>query len=179
MFIITVVVFVPLTIYLINKKFIEKETIGITKGKSIQYSFFIGIIGGVLPFIISIWLLPYEKPIPDLYDYIKGVFFAPIWEEYFFRALIFSSLYFILVDYLYLNFLKSKKYDFEKYIYIGLAILITSAFFVLIHKSKAASVLIASLFITSVFYLNRSLISPIISHSVYNFCVLTYAFLLI
>lgn len=177
MFIIMIVVFIPLTAYLINKKFIDREIIGISKGKSIKYSFLIGVIGGVLPFIISIWLFSYDKPLPTQYDYVTGVFFAPIWEEYFFRALFFSSLYFILVDYLYLNFLKNPKYDFVKYVYITIVILITSTFFVFIHEPKSASILIASLFFTGGFYFNRSLINPIISHSIYNFCILTFAYI--
>ncbi len=176
MFIIMIFVFVPLTFYLINKRVIDKKIIGISKGRSIKFSIFLGIAGGILPFLISVLILPYDKPIPSQYDYLTGVIFAPIWEEYFFRALFFSTLYFVIFDYLYLNFGKNEKYDFVKYVYIFLPIIITSAFFVMIHESKAASIFISSLFFTGGFYFNRSLINPIISHSIYNFCILTYAF---
>ena len=175
MFLIVVLIFLPITYILIRYQFLDKNEIGFTIGNSIWRTIIIGIIAGLLPFILSFLLLPKPSITTDSLEIFRSSFLSPIWEEFLFRSLLFSSLYIFLVDIL--SGISSKKKQKKlnviwiKKINLISAVFFTVAIFTVAHADYSWSILLGSSSFTISFYFNRSIITPIIAHSIYNILV--------
>lgn len=171
MFLIVVIIFIPITLVLIKKNLLDKLLIGFSFGKSKLLTIVLGVIGGFIPFLISIFLFPTNSESISNTEIFRSIFLSPIWEEYLFRALIFSLFFLFLVEIL-SNISKTEKHKvLVKNVNLISAIFFTVAIFTVIHNDYSWSILFSSISFTLIFYLSKSIVSPIIAHIISNLLV--------
>jgi len=174
MLLLTLLLFFPLSYFFIKKGLLEKKVIGFTLGNSPLFTIISGVIAGILPYLICVLLkYPYAGGNNNLYDTLTSTVYAPVWEEFYFRGLFFT--FFILASYK-IFFKKaienSKSYWVLVIFSLIIGIMATTIFFTLIHTDATKSIFFASISYNIVYFLNGSLISPIIAHSIYNLLVI-------
>jgi membrane protease YdiL (CAAX protease family) len=169
MFLIVVLMFVPFTYMLIKKGKLDGSSIGFSFGRTKKLTLALGFLGGVLPFVVVL-ITPSKIESFSYLKFIRGVFLAPVWEEYLFRALVFSCLFLLFIKIMNL-FSKYKNSKSMRYYFLFFAMLLTVAIFTRSHNEYGWGILSASISFTVVFYFSRSIVSSIISHFVYNLFV--------
>lgn len=171
------IIFIFMSYLLFSRNKLDKEHIGLTIGKSFPNTIITGIIGGVVAFIIVILLLQNTKQPISLFALVKSTIYSPIWEELYFRGFMFSSIVILLMEYELKKYENDeRKYQIMKYFWVSIAIVLVSLIFLLIHTPPSWSQFIASLFFTTIFYYTKSLLSPIISHAIFNFLISVFAY---
>jgi membrane protease YdiL (CAAX protease family) len=170
MFLISILFYIFI-IFLNKPNFLDKKLIGLFYGKSLYKTIVLGILFGIIPFIISTIFFPIIKDTTNLYSFFTTVFLSPIWEEFYFRALLFTFFNIIFITFI--NFLpySKKGYKINYYLFISLSILITSTIFTNFHTNLPAGVLIGSIFFTFIFFYTKSILCCTISHSIFNILI--------
>ncbi|EMR74718.1 CAAX protease self-immunity [Thermoplasmatales archaeon SCGC AB-540-F20] len=186
----------PLVLIIIYLTFIRNDIIkwhelGFNKGKdSLKYTISLGLLGGLIiatfnyltiePFYLEDNIVPlfFEKCV-----------FAPIWEEFYFRVLLVTFLEFasiLLINKYYFDnpkykgqYTESKKKWLIREIYV-LIICVNAIMFIFGHGLYHSTWIFTSGVIMATVYLKtRSIIAPIIVHSMHNFVTGGFLFLII
>lgn len=166
-------IIVPATFILIYH-FVIKEGIasysdfGLTKkhiSKNIMIGTALGILSGIFAFILGKYYFSLNFPMESnlAFAIIARVITAPIWEEFIFRGIIFSSLLWILEW--------NKNWPQEnRILWIGFSYTIIAVIFTLGHYGTSNLLLVyfAGIVDTFAFHITKSLVTPIITHSIYN-----------
>ena len=191
----TLIVF-PLILFIsyfffIRKGFLNWQDLGFNKGKNgLLLTIILGLLGGLAIGFYNYFAMDYfllQKQIAA--NFIEKCLFAPIWEEFFNRVLFLSIIEFTIIGLAnkyyfenpkYKNKLseKSKKKELLKYYFIIL--FIGAWWFVWFHGIWISSnILFGGMIMGAVYLRSRSIIAPIIVHSMSNFVTGGFLFLII
>ena len=181
-------VIIIITYFLFIKQDIFKwKDIGFSKGKNGLLSTLSYALGGGLflvvfnYFTIDYFLL--RKNI--LTNFLEKCVFAPIWEEFLFRALLLTLLELTFLRYLTVkvfekpgyNEIKKRNTILKTYIFI---ILVNALLFVYFHGVISSTWILLGGIVMGIVYLRtKSIIAPIIVHSMGNFVTGGFLFLII
>jgi len=166
-------VIVPTTFILIYY-FLVKEGIasysdfGLTKNH-IMKNILIGVTFGILSFIIAFVMVKYHfnSNFPRESDLVFAIIArgiaAPLWEEFIFRGILFSSLLWILEWNN--DWSQEKRILWTSFSYIIVAVIFAFGHY---GTSNLVIVCFAGLIDTAAFHLTKSLVTPVVTHSVYN-----------
>ena len=133
--------------------------------KNILTGMVLGVLSGIMAFVLGKYYLGLSTIMESnliLAIIAKGIA-APIWEEFIFRGLIFSSLLWILEW--------SKDWSQEsRILWIGFSYTVVAVIFTLGHygTSNLLIVYFAGIIDTLAFHLTKSLVAPVLTHSIYN-----------
>jgi len=125
----------------------------------------LGIASGIIAFIAARYYFNLNAPGESdmMFAVIAKSIAAPIWEEFVFRGIMFSSLLWIL-DW-------KKDWPEEKRIlWVGFSYTIIAVIFTFGHYGTSNLVIVyfAGIVNTAAFHFTRSLVTPIFTHSIYN-----------
>ncbi len=178
-------------ILFIRNNIISWKDLGFYKGKNgLLSTVSLGLSGGLIIGIFNYFTISYfilrKNVLPN---FIEKCIFAPIWEEFFYRVLLLTIL-----EFSFLTFLKIKIFDNPKYkekfdeskkrviiieIYV-LIIILNATFFVYGHGVISSLWIFLGGIIMAIVYLKtKSIITPIIVHSMSNFVTGGFLFLII
>ncbi len=178
-------------ILFIRTNIIGWKNIGFYRGTNgLLFTIFLGLVGGSIQgtfdfFTINHFLLQSNI----LSNLIEKCVFAPIWEEFLYRVLVLTILEFAILNFFKTRYFENPKYKdqfteskkkwtiFELYIFI---IVLNAMMFVLLHGVFSSPWIFISAIIMATIYLKtRSIIAPIIVHSISNFVTGGFLFLLL
>ena len=166
--IIVPVAFILIYRFLIKEGIASYHDFGLTKNhifKNAVIGISLGIASGIIAFIAARYyfnLNAFEER-NMIFAIIAKSVAAPIWEEFVFRGIMFSSLLWIL-DW-------KKDWPQEKRIlWIGFSYTVIAVIFTFGHYGTSDLVIVyfAGIVDTAAFHLTRSLVAPIFTHSIYN-----------
>lgn len=173
----------------IRRKVFTWADIGFSKGnegiwKTIQFGIFGGLIVAIFNFFTIKHFIIKERIV---YNLIEKCIFAPIWEEFIIRVILLTVSEFFIVTVLKFYFFDNPRYKIsdksKKWITIELYLLLVvlNAFtFVLFHGITSSMWIFFSGAVMAIVYLKtRSLIAPVIVHSMHNFITGGFLFLII
>ena len=163
--------------------------IGFSKGKEgIWKTIQLGIFGGLIVAVFNFFTIKHfilkERIV---YYFVEKCIFAPIWEEFIIRVILLTVSEFFIVTVLKIYFFDNPKFKVSdksrKWITIELYFLLVvfNAFtFVLFHGITSSIWIFLSGAVMAIVYLKtRSLIAPVIVHSMHNFVTGGFLFLVI
>lgn len=175
----------------IRKGIIKWQNLGFNKGRDgLGFTISLGILGGLIIgafnyFTINHFVLQ-DNILPLFFE---KCIFAPIWEEFLYRVLLLTILEFtflFLVDIYVLNnpkykeqFTEPKRKWLIREIYLAI-ILVNAIMFVFGHgEFRNIWISISGIIMAIVYLKTRSIIAPVIVHSMHNFVTGGFLFLVI
>jgi len=184
----------PIIILVSYLIFIRKDVftwadIGFSKGKEgIWKTIQLGFVGGVIVALFNFFTIEHfilEEKI--VYNFVEKCIFAPIWEEFIVRVILLTITEFFIVTVIKFYFVDNPRYNIsdksKKWITIELYLLLVvlNAFtFVLFHGVTSSIWIFLSGAVMAIVYLKtRSLIAPVIVHSMHNLVTGGFLFLII
>lgn len=192
---IQLIIVFPLGLFLIymvfiRTKYLSWKDLGFTKGKTkLRFTVLLGIIGGFFIgiydyFNMNYFLLESNRILPNFFEKCIS---APIWEEFFFRVLVLSMLEMIFLFFITIIFDHSKfKEKFTEsnkkwitYEIYFLIIFLNALIFTLSHENFTLNIFFSGVIATIVYLKSRSIISPIIVHTMSNFVTGGFLFLIL
>jgi membrane protease YdiL (CAAX protease family) len=178
-------------ILFIRTNIIRWRNIGFYRGTNgLLFTIFLGLVGGLIQgtfdfFTINHFLLQSDI----LSNFIEKCIFAPLWEEFLYRVLVLTILEFAIINFFKTRYFDSPKYKdqfteskkkwtiFELYILI---IVLNAMMFVFLHGVFSSPwIFISGIIMATVYIKTRSIIAPIIVHSISNFVTGGFLFLLL
>lgn len=188
-------VFLPILlityVLFVRKENIRWQDLGFNKGKNgLLSTISLGLLGGLVIGIFNYLTIEHfilQEQITA--NFIEKCLFAPIWEEFFNRVLFLTITEFAIIGLANKYYFENPKYKdkitdsskrtvlFELY---SLIILIGAFWFLLWHSIWQGRIILLVGIIAGIVYLRtRSIISPIIVHSMSNFVTGGFLFLII
>ncbi len=170
---------------------IKWQNLGFNKGKNgLLSTVSLGLFGGLIQGTYSYFLINYFILQEDVIEnFVEKCIFAPIWEEFFFRVLFLTIIEFVVIGLSARYILENPKYknqitEFSKkvdiFAFYLLVLFINSMVFVWWHNVVQSPIIFMAGMITGIVYLRtRSIIAPIIVHSMSNFVTGGFLFLVV
>ena len=186
----------PLILLMSYVLFIRKGTIrwqdlGFNKGKKgLSNTIFLGLLGGLAMGIFNYLVIDHfilKEHVTA--NFVEKCIFAPIWEEFFHRVLFLTIIELAIIGITTKYYFENPKYkekasDFSKkfdlFGFYALIIFIGAIWFVWWHSVWQSGIILLAGIIAGIVYLKtRSIIAPIIVHSMSNFVTGGFLFLII
>jgi len=166
--IIVPIAFILTYYFLIKKELASYSDFGLTKSNALRNALIgilLGVVSGIIAFIAAKYYFHLNPQGESnlAFAIIARCIAAPIWEEFVFRGMIFSSLLWVLEwrrDWL----------QEKRILWIGFSYIIVAIIFTFGHlgASHLLIVYFAGFVDTAAFHFTKSLITSIFTHSIYN-----------
>ncbi len=185
------IILIIIYIFFVRKGILKWHELGFNKGKNgLLFTVSLGLLGGLVIGIFNYLVINHfilqEQVIAN---FIEKCLFTPIWEEFFNRVLFLTILEISILGLATKYFFENPKYKdkitgFSKKVDIlaiySIIIFINSMWFVWWHNVWQSGIILLAGSITGIVYLKtRSIIAPIIVHSMSNLVTGGFIFLII
>jgi len=189
LFVFPLILFISYVLF-IRKGMIRWQDLGLNKGKKgLLSTISLGLLGGLVMILYN-YLTPHfiiQEQITA--NFIEKCLFAPIWEEFFNRVLLLTIIEIAIIGLTNKYYFENPKYKdkisesskkFSLFEFYLLIIFIGAMWFVWWHGIWQSGTILLAGIITSIVYLRtRSIIAPIIVHSMSNFVTGGFLFLIL
>jgi len=160
--------FILIYYFLVKEGIASYSDFGLTKNHILR-NILVGVILGILSFVVAFVMIKYHfnSNFPRESNLTFGIIArgiaAPLWEEFIFRGILFSSLLWILGWNN--DWSQEKRILWTSFAYIIVAVIFTFGHY---GTSNLVIVYFAGIVDTAAFHLTRSLVTPVVTHSIYN-----------